>query len=81
VVVHRPGPGAIVAVAGLMLFMLSLLGLPWISEGGEDATLSDIGDSLEAADDLAPRARAATSSRGISCRSTPSGSACTSWPR
>ena len=50
---HRPGAGAIVAIVGLVLFMLSLFALPWISEGGEDVTLSDIGKALDAADDVA----------------------------
>jgi hypothetical protein len=46
-VVHRVGVGAVVAVIGLCLFTLSLFALPWISQGGEEATLADIGRSLE----------------------------------
>jgi len=40
---NRPGVGALVAVAGLVLFALSLLVLPWVHQGGEDLTLADLG--------------------------------------
>lgn len=41
------GVGAVVAVVGLVLFALSLFVLPWVSQGGEEATLAEIGRSLD----------------------------------
>jgi hypothetical protein len=49
---HRPGAGLIVGLVGLALLVASLAGLPWISVGGEDATLRDIGDAYSALDGL-----------------------------
>ena len=49
---HRPGPGLIVGLVGLVLLVASLAGLPWISVGGEDASLRDIGDAYSALDGL-----------------------------
>jgi len=48
---HRPGPGAVVAIAGFLLMLFSLLGLPWISQGGQNVSFPDIRDSVEAAND------------------------------
>jgi len=44
--VHRPGPGLVVALAGLALFFAALVALPWVAApaGGEDAKLSDWAD-------------------------------------
>ncbi|MGH9211531.1 MAG: hypothetical protein ACRD2C_12740 [Acidimicrobiales bacterium] len=36
------GAGFLVGVAGLVAFLLALLGLPWFEAGGQDVTLSDI---------------------------------------
>jgi len=51
-VVRKVGVGAVVAVVGVGLFALALFVLPWISQGGEEATLADIGRSLDDVDDL-----------------------------
>lgn len=48
---HRPGPGAIVAVVGLLLFFLAVTALPWASAGDQDATRSDFQEAYEAAQD------------------------------
>jgi hypothetical protein len=48
---HRPGPGLALGLAGLVLLLLSLTVLPWVSEGGEDASFGDIRDAFDAADD------------------------------
>ena len=49
---HRPGAGLVVGLVGLAMLVASLAGLPWISVGGEDATLRDIGDAYSALDGL-----------------------------
>ena len=41
-----------VGLIGLALLVASLAALPWISAGGEDATLRDIGDAYSALDGL-----------------------------
>ena len=48
---HRPGVGAVVAFLGLVLIVVSLFGLPWVSEGGQDVSFPDIRESFEAAQD------------------------------
>jgi hypothetical protein len=50
IVRHRPGLGLVVGLAGLLLAILSLTALPWISEGSDDATLSDIRGQFEGID-------------------------------
>jgi hypothetical protein len=47
---HRPGPGAVVAATGLLLFLMSLFGLPWVSANGNDANFPDIRKAWENAD-------------------------------
>jgi len=49
---HRPGAGLVVGLVGLVLLVASLTALPWISVGGEDATLSDLRDAYSALDGL-----------------------------
>ena len=39
---HRPGAGAVVGALGLLLVLMSLFGLPWVSEGGQDVSFPDI---------------------------------------
>jgi hypothetical protein len=46
---HRPGPGLIVGLSGLLVMLLSFLALPWVSEG-EDVSLSDIRDQFDGVD-------------------------------
>jgi hypothetical protein len=42
-----PGVGAIVAIVGLLVFILSLTAFPWVSGAGQDVTLLEIGDTFE----------------------------------
>lgn len=44
---HRPGPGAVVAALGLLLFFMSLNGLPWISANGQEVNFPDIRDAFD----------------------------------
>jgi hypothetical protein len=44
---HLPGMGAIVAVVGLLIFLVSVASLPWARVGGEDVTRSDVVDAYE----------------------------------
>jgi hypothetical protein len=46
---HRPGAGAIVAAIGLLLFFMSLNGLPWIEANGQEANFPDIRDAFSQA--------------------------------
>jgi hypothetical protein len=52
VVRHRPGFGLVLGLAGAIALVVSLTMLPWISEGGEDASFSDIREIYENVDDL-----------------------------
>jgi hypothetical protein len=44
----HPGLGALIAVVGVILFALSLLALPWVSQDGKDLQLADLGRAVSA---------------------------------
>lgn len=49
---HRPSAGAVVAAVGLLLFVMSLFGLPWVEANGESVNFPDIREAL--ADGVGP---------------------------
>jgi hypothetical protein len=51
---HRPGAGLVIGLIGALAVVLSLTTLPWVAEGGNEATFSDIRDFYEHSDDLGP---------------------------
>ncbi len=75
VVRHRPGFGLVLGLAGAIALVLSLTTLPWVSQGGEEASFSDIRDVYENVDDLtvSPLSGGAGSGQVPTATTTPSG--------